>query len=261
MSKVFTRLDRDHLHLSERWLGGLLATWRPDIVHTLRMSAEGGLTLRALGNTPRELRPRWVVSSWGVDIRWHVRLPEYREQVREILRLCDGFSADCRSDLELAVANGLAPEKILPGAPLPGTGGLDLAPFAHLRQALSPSKRKVVLVPKAMESIHLKAVTVIEALHLAAEAGALEGCEIWLLSCSAAVREWLSLMPESLQKLCRCQDVLPHDEVLDLMARSRVMIAPSLVGRQSQRHVGGDGYRSITDLVTAGFDQRGDPGW
>ena len=229
MRKVLTRVEREYLHLSEKWLRRVIMAWRPDIVHSLRMSAEGGLALRSLNTIPRSQRPKWIVSAWGVDIRWHLFMPEYREQVLEILRTCDGFISDCQSDLDLALSNGLLPTKVVPGAPFPGTGGLDWGFFAGAHKNFEVSKRRTILIPKAMESFHLKAFTVIESLRMAFEAGMPHETEIWLLQCSPMVREWLNLMPQSLRRICHCCDALPHDQVINLMLQSRVMVAPTLV--------------------------------
>ena len=223
-----SQLLEQRLRLSERWLRWIIRTWRPDVIHSLRISIEGVLTWRALRGLPQDQRPVWVVSSWGSDISWSIVLPNWREKVLAVLYDCDGFIADCQSDLEIAMVNGLAPAKVMPGAPVPGTGGFDLQQFRSRRTDIPPSQRKVIVIPKAVETRHLKTYAVLEGLRLAWDA--VSDSEIWLLMCAPEVEAWLyNKMPAPLQRACRCRGFIPHNELLDLLFKARIVVAPSLV--------------------------------
>lgn len=208
-----------------RWLRRTIRRWRPHILHSLPLDTGGKLARAALEGMPPGRRPRWVASSWGSDLSVGLLDPARRPNVEAILRDCDGFMADCRRDLDLAERAGLDPSKrALPDA-APGNGGVDVNRFERLRR--DSRARDVVLVPKGFEREHAnRAFTVIEALRLLGDE--LGHYEVHLLMCSPGVRAFLAQMPERLRQRCTCHDTLPQDEFFAMLARSRVVVAPSL---------------------------------
>jgi glycosyltransferase involved in cell wall biosynthesis len=85
----------------------------------------------------------------------------------------------------------------------------------------------VILIPKAFEREHANRVfAVIEALRLVEDA--LDGYEIHLLMCSKATRTYLRQMPESLQRRCRCHNMLPQPDLFEMLGKTRAMVALSL---------------------------------
>ena len=222
---IVSRLDR-RLGLSERWLRRIVLGWRPDVLHTLRLGLEGALSWRVLRTIPPTRRPAWLVNSWGSDVTWCIHLPREREMVLAILRDCDGFSADCQHVLDVAVANGLDEAKIIPGSPIPGPGGIDLESFARRRGVVPPARRKVIVIPKAVEGSAQQTFSLLEGLRLALDV--LGSADIRLLMCSLDVQDMLYNMPEELRTRCTWSQFLPQREFLDLLLRARVMMAPTL---------------------------------
>jgi glycosyltransferase involved in cell wall biosynthesis len=210
--------------LASRWLGRVIAKWKPDIIHTLRLNPEAGLTWRALQGVEAGARPKWVVTAWGQELSIEIDDPRVREEVVVALRHCDGFMADCRRDQRDAVAFGLSPSKVALENPPPGTGGLDLSDFEG-GQA-DGGRRKAIIVPKTYESINHKGLIIVEALRLAGDA--LDGHEIHLLMCSEDVRVWLRRMPESFRRRCRVHQTLPKPEFMAMLKGARALIATSL---------------------------------
>lgn len=210
--------------LACRWLRWIILTWKPDIVHTLRLNPEAWLTWQALEGIAESRRPRWIVSSWGSDISIEATSPDIRERLERVLSHCDGFIADCRRDLRLALAAGLAPSKVALEDPVPTTGGLNLDEFSL--GELHHGSRNLIVIPKAYEGPYNKTLPILEALRLAE--GALVGYEVHLLMASWEVKMWLSRMAESLRRRCQCHHMLPHQELMAMLTRARVMIATSL---------------------------------
>lgn len=218
-----TQFVARRLPLWTHWLRLILRAWRPHIIHTLRLNPEAWLTWQALRGLPRELRPRWVLSSWGSDLNVEIDDPAIHEQMQVCLGECDGFLADCRRDLRTARELGLAAHKVAIEDAVPVTGGLSLADVPPPKPG---PERKLIVVPKAYEGLYNKSLAILEALALAEEA--LDGYEIHLLRCSGEVRRWLRRMPESIQRRCHPRDSVPRSDLFALLEHARVMMAPSL---------------------------------
>ncbi len=214
--------------LTVRYLRRTIKTWQPDIVHSLSIDKAGRLARLALQGIPVENRPRWVVSSYGNDICLDLFDADKSENVKAILAQCDGFIADCQRDRQLAVSAGLEPAKLALNRAVPGPGGLDLDGFAHLRQA-EPATRRLILVPKAFEREHAnRTLVILEAFRILGQE-ALKDYDIHFNMCSANVKAYMRQMPDWLQQMVHCHDMLPQDELFTQMAQARVVIAPSLM--------------------------------
>jgi glycosyltransferase involved in cell wall biosynthesis len=218
------KLEQHRFSLASRWLRWIILTWRPDIVHTLRLNPEGWLTWQALQHIPATRRPKWVVSCWGSDLSVEVDLPGIRDHTELVLKNCDGFLAGCPLDFRLALAAGLEASKVAFKEPVPNTGGLDLGSFGA--PGSSDGTRKLIVIPKAYEGPYNKTVPILEALRLAEDA--LIGYEVHLLMCSWEVQMWLGRMPESLRRQCHYYGMLPQRDLFEMLGRARVMIATSL---------------------------------
>jgi glycosyltransferase involved in cell wall biosynthesis len=216
-------LDR-RFYLTARYLRWIILKWKPDVIHSLRLYPEAWMSCQVLQYVPRNRRPKWIVSSWGSDIDVFADEPERRTQLEMMMRDCDGFLADCRRDINKALAAGLSESKVALKDPVPVTGGLCLDDFQDARS--NHRNRNLILLPKAYEAPFNKTVLILEALGLVGNA--LEGYEVHLLMCDHEVRMWLNRMPEALRRLLHPHPTLPHEESLKLVKRSRVLVAPSL---------------------------------
>src|SRR4029079_17938236 len=90
-----------------------------------------------------------------------------------------------------------------------------------------PSTRRVILWPKAYECPWSKALPVFEALTQYWQR--LPEGEIHMLATVPESRMWFHAMPAAIKRACVIDERIPRDAVLQLMGRSRVMLAPSLV--------------------------------
>jgi glycosyltransferase involved in cell wall biosynthesis len=224
MRALSSLLDQRY-SITARWLGWVIRTWKPDILHSMPLDVGGKLAAQALENLPRSIWPKWVASSWGSDIYLGLDDPQKSKNIQYILANCDGFMADCKRDLDLAVQHGLDPQKLASDHALPGAGGLDLEHFAQLR--VKHKTRDVVLLPKSFEREHAnRTLPALEALHILDSD--IQSYEIHLASTSQAVLAWLRQMPKTFQDRCHVHSFLPQKDLFELYARARIVLAPSL---------------------------------
>lgn len=211
--------------ITARWLGWVIRTWKPDILHSMPLDVGGKLAAQALENLPRSSWPKWVASSWGSDIYLGLDDPQKSKSIQYILANCDGFMADCKRDLDLAVQHGLDSQKLASDHALPGAGGPDLKQFAQLR--VKCKTRDVILLPKAFEREHANRILpALEALNMLNSD--LQSYEIHLASTSQAVLAWLRQMPKTFQDRCHIHSFLSQQDLFELFARARIVLSPSL---------------------------------
>ena len=138
----------------------------------------------------------------------------------------DCIISDNLVNISYAQELGIDPEKFSSICPVPGTGGIDIEEFSG-NWLGNPSTRRNILWPKAYDSPWSLALPVIEALKLAWDS--LQPCEVHILAATPDVRMWLNALPDEIKDHCHIDDRIDRQEVHELMAASRVMLAPSLV--------------------------------
>ena len=226
--KAYERLVRkDDLHLAHRWLARIVRQWRPHVVHTFGIDPGSEFFLETLRRAHPGGAWRWVVQvRGGPDLALRRVLPEYREKIRAVFLACDQVIADNRLNYDYAVELGCDPAKLSKLGPIPGSGGLDVARCRGSRTVPAVASRLIVW-PKAYDCPQSKAGSVLEALRLAAPR--LGPCAIEMLVTDEETRMWLETLPEEVRSLCRTRGRIPRAEALDLLARARVLLAPSLL--------------------------------
>lgn len=225
-------LRRIGLPLQDRaaWLAEVIKEWKPDIIHTLGLFDEqGGLFyLEARQKFQLERYGQWVLQlRGGSDMALRRHHPEHCETLRRALSECDRIISDNYANIKYAGELGIPAEKFAPLTPVSGSGGLDL-PTQDLAEVTLPSKReRIILWPKAYEAQWSKALPVLNAIQAAWQG--IQPCEVYMLAMSPDVYEWYLTLPEEVRKHCHIHDRIPRGEVLSLMGRARVLLAPSLV--------------------------------
>lgn len=220
----------DDLHgqsLTRRAFQRVLRNWEPDIVHTFGVFPASSFYLKeSAGLTTR--RPFWVVQARGgpdIEVNRHLQGP--RVELTRILKACDAFIADTDENLAAAVELGLDPAKRSSIGRVPGTGGVDVDAIGALN-TVPPSKRqRLMLVPKAYEHVQSKVLPILEALQLCWER--IAPCRVVLTAVNDEVLPWISALPRSMQDHVEVHQRLPRQAILELMARARVNLAPSLL--------------------------------
>jgi glycosyltransferase involved in cell wall biosynthesis len=229
MADRFLALARRRPWDSERygnaWLAEIIRDWRPHIVHTFQFDvAEFYFRIRRQYGI--ENGPKWVLTvRGGPELALRRLDPQFKERLRHTLTACDQLVADNQQNYEYALSMGVQENQMSSLGVVPGTGGIDVMKLAEDWKGL-PSKRKILLVPKAYEWPQGKALPVLEALKLAQTR--MPPCEVHMLAVSPEVRMWFHTLPDDVRARCLLHERLPRERALELMVAARAMLAPSL---------------------------------
>lgn len=214
--------------LPAQWLATVIQRWQPDIVHTLGLfDRQGGeLYLEARRHPGVQGIGRWVLQlRGGSDTALRRHDPLCAEALRCALETSDHILLDNVDNVDYVTALGFG-HKIPSIAPVPGGGGIHI-PVAGV---LSPpsGRERLILWPKAGESRWAKALPVLEALREAWPR--LQPARVLVIAAGAETRAWIDMLPVQIRSCVDvCSKRLPQPEFLALLARARVMLAPSLV--------------------------------
>src|SRR4051794_18158796 len=129
-----------------------IASWRPEVVHTLGLDPASTLLHQVRQSHPELELGRWVVQvRGGPELALFRFDPDREKAIRDVVASCDHFIADNQQSYDYVDSIGIPPGKVNDPrmGVVPGPGGLDLADLRS-RWSLPPSKRERVIVwPKA----------------------------------------------------------------------------------------------------------------
>jgi glycosyltransferase involved in cell wall biosynthesis len=212
----------------ERWLAQIIREWRPDLIHTLGLdpaslfyfSVRRDFELAGIGTWILQLRG-------GSDLSLSHLDPEAVDRIGPVLLACDQLVSDNRVNFQIARKMGVKEEQISLISPVPGTGGVDVEPLRSRWGGLPSTRERIVIWPKTYECPWSKALPVFEALRLAWDR--IKPCTIYMLTVNPEAKMWFFTLPDEIRTNCRTFTGIPREEVISLMTRSRVMLAPSLI--------------------------------
>ena len=210
-----------------RWLADVVREWQPHVVHILGLDPAGFFVQGARDRFGIDGSSKWVLQlRGGSDLALAQHDPEVVPKITRVLGACDQLLSDNSENFAIAARLGMSADKIAPIAPVPGTGGVDVAKLAAT-SAGPPSSRRVILWPKAYECPWSKAMPVLEALTLCWDR--IQPCEVYMLASTPDVAMWYRALPENIRRHCHLTERIPRDRVLELMGQARVLLAPSLI--------------------------------
>ena len=213
--------------LAGRWLARILREWRPDIIHTLGIEQGGEFYLRVRRRFDLEGIGKWVLQTrGGSDLALTHLDPERRMELVEILGACDQLISDNEQNFRIARELGVREEQLATIAPVPGTGGIDVGLLQKKWQGLT-SGRRVIVWPKAYDSAWGKMLPTFEALKAVWDR--IQPCEIHMLSMNSESNMWFWSLPEAIRRSCQPRERVARSEVLEIMLKARVMLAPALI--------------------------------
>lgn len=215
----------------EHALAKVILEWRPDVVHTLGLDPASYLYFHTLKNHPIEGISKWVVQArGGPDLALNPVLPDHRQEVEAVMQACDYFIADNPPNYERAIDLGLAPEKASSTGigVVSGPGGLDVDALHAMAPGKPSERERLVLWPKAYETMTAKGVPVLEAIVKYWDR--LQPCRIEMLwFTQPEMKIWFDRMvPEHIRASCIPLGRLSREDTLQRMSRARVLLAPSL---------------------------------
>lgn len=213
----------------EEWLAQIIRDWQPDVIHTLGLfDGQGGAFYAEVRNRfGLKGIGKWILQlRGGSDLALRQYHPETATQIREIFNDCDQIITDNYVNIDYIKRLGLG-YKVASIAPVPGTGGVDTT--LELDDIILPSrKERIILWPKAYESIWSKALPVMEAIKLAWQD--IKPCKIYMTASNPETDAWfLAMLPQEIRENCTLIQRIPRNELLNLMKRARVLLIPSLV--------------------------------
>jgi len=198
---------------------------KPTILHTLEMQRAGYLTLEAREEVGADVFPPWIFSCWGNDIYLFGRRPEHEARVRQVLRSCDFFIADCHRDVALARQFGFRGREL---GVFPTVGGYDISRMQEWRQGLPAQRRLIMIKGYQSDTWGGRALVALQALRLCA--GALSGYRIIVYA--AYPESQVGLLAKEVSHATGLDiSVLsprPRDEILRLFGQARVAIGLSV---------------------------------
>jgi hypothetical protein len=213
--------------MAGRWLAKILREWRPHIVHTLGIEQGGEFFLNVKRKYGLEDTGKWVLQTrGGSDLALTHLDPERRKQLVDILGACDQLISDNEQNFRIARELGVREEQFASIAPVPGTGGVDVKGLRKQWRGPTSSRRAIVW-PKAYDSAWGKMLPAFEALKMISNR--IQPFEIHMLSMTAESRMWFWSLPEEIRRSCRPRERVARAEVLELMPKARVMLAPALI--------------------------------
>lgn len=225
--RVYARLMSSDRPLEQRWLAHVIREWKPDVIHTLGIDPAGEFYFDTRREHGLGSIGRWIVQTRGGSDLALARFDGDRAtRVATVMRAADCLLSDNQINFEIARAMGVHAEQLSPIGTVPGTGGVDIDALRSYASG-RPSTRSVILWPKAYECPWSKALPVFEA--LVRHWDRLPPCEIHMLAMEPETRMWFHSLPPEVKQACRIDERIPRHEILRLMGRSRVMLAPSLV--------------------------------
>lgn len=205
------------LHLAIR-------VFRPDIIHSFGAFPTAALYAPVITKYRRNIK--WVMQvRGGPDVFINHRDKIKGAVLQDLFAKCDVLIADNQMNYDIARQLGMAPDKYWSYGIAPGTGGVDLDEF-HDAAAPSRSQRQVIW-PKAYEGIESKGLPVVEAIRLAWPK--IAGTKFILTAADHNIQQAVSRLPEDIKKHIEIHRRIPRAEMLGLMKKSRVVMAPSLL--------------------------------
>lgn len=225
--RAYARYVVGDVGLARRWLARVVRDWRPTIVQTLGIDPAGEFYLDARRLHGFDSSARWIVQTRGGSDLALSRFDGARvPRIAAVMRAADCLLSDNALNFEIARELGVRADRLSPLGTVPGTGGVDVDALAACASG-PPSSRRLILWPKAYECPWSKALPVFEALER--YWGRMPECEIHMLAMVPETRMWFRALPARIRQSCHVDDRIPRDEILRLMGRARVMLAPSLV--------------------------------
>lgn len=227
LSRISGRSDIWFSEFEGELLASTIMQWKPDVIHTLGIASSALPFQKILKQFGIEHTGKWVVSAWGgSDFDLVCLDPQYSKRLSSVFEECDYFIADNDPAYRHAEEFGLDPSKIINRGCTPGAGGVEVDRLRSLRSTV-PSQQRTILIPKAYECQFSKILPVFEAVKLCWEQ--ISPCKLVMTACNEEAKAWFRTLPKNIQSCSVLEERIPHEQLLDIMAQARVVLAPSLI--------------------------------
>jgi len=214
----------------EGWLSNIIQEWQPDIIHTLGLYDNQGGHYYYLVRKKFSLEKygKWILQlRGGSDLTLRRHDPDLKKQIYEMLMECDQIISDNKINMNYAEEMGIPVEKFSELTPVPGTGGIDTDSLRSTWSKPPSLRERIILWPKVYDCQWSLTLPVFEAIRMVWDK--IKPCKIYMLAATPETRSWYHTLPEEIKQNCLIYERIPRDKVLSLMAKARILLAPSLV--------------------------------
>lgn len=215
---LIDKVLRDSLRAS--WLRILVSRFQPSVVHCIELQNAGYLGLRAFEGA--KSKPHIIVTNYGSDIFWFSRKKSHRRRLVRLLRLADGYAAECARDVTLARELGYS-GKVFPIRPNSGGFSEDLLQ----RVRTSRNQRKIIMV-KGYQGWVGRAHLALASLESLSEE--LRDYEVVVFSCNFSTLKKVKKIQKRNTLNIRCfgKGELTHSRILELFSKAVVYVGISM---------------------------------
>jgi hypothetical protein len=189
-------------------------------IHALEIQGAGYL-LNDL-NTKLLKKQKVILTNWGSDIYFYMRLPEHEGRIRSVLPKANYYSAECVRDYALAREYGFVGEEL---PCIPNAGGFEIEIRDH--NFVPPTQRNQILI-KGYGGTFGRADLPISLIPIIAAKYPEISFHIYSVT-NDTLGTIHSLPSEILSRIriSKVQNRLPHSEMLDEFSKSRIYIGCS----------------------------------
>ena len=218
-----------HIYISKKktrtkHLIKLIRNWQPDVVFSLKMQNDGYTVSEAKDILGDDFKPKWIHFSWGTDIEFFGKHPEYRQEhlpkIKKLLSQCDFHIADCKRDVRQAIEYGL---KGISLGDCVAQGGFALDGLKDILKEAEGHNRNYILIKGRQGGYVGKAFNILQALHKSSEL--LTNYKIKIFLATPDVKIVAAFLEQMDGVDYEIIPHLPYRELLGLYARSRIAIS------------------------------------
>lgn len=212
----------------EEWLAESIRSWRPDIIHTIGLDEGTDFYFRVRNQYDLSEYGKWIVKVFGgSDMAFKIFDEESLRNISHIFSSATHVLFDNTYYPDILIKEKiLNAEKVCPLTPVPGSGGIDVDEL-HSQWVDLTSRRRVIVWPKSYETTWSKALPVLFALR--AVWTQIQPCEVYMLATNPEMLQWISTLPDEMRTKIHVLSGVPRKMVLEIMLKSRVVLAPSLI--------------------------------
>ena len=237
LDKLLYRLFKFHIlplhpqgktNSPEEWLYLAIKSWQPDIIHAFGLDEGTDFYFRAQKQFGHFSNKKLIIKVYGgSDLAFKIFDQDSLQIVKKNLSQATHVLFDNKYYPEILIKEKvLLPEQVCPLTPAPGSGGVDVDEL-YLQWDCVTSERRVIVWPKSYETNWSKALPVLFALRAVWDR--IQPCEVYMLATNPEVKQWLATLPDDMRMQIRVFSGVPRKTALDIMLKSRVLLAPSLI--------------------------------
>lgn len=189
---------------------------KPDLVHSFALYVSCTPIISVMEKYPNL---KWLYSSWGSDLFYFKNDESHLKDIKKVLPRVTYLFTDCKRDYVIAKKLGFRGEFL---GVFPGGGGFD---FELMEKFNSPFEKRNIILIKGYQGRSGRAIQVLKALCGLKEI--LSSFGIVVFGADKETMEYVGNSQLSTWKNMMLKGKIPHEEVLELMGKSKIYIGNS----------------------------------